>query len=153
MVPPLCLCFVESKPRLYGLYVDARDLGVRPSDLIGVAYPWVALDFDRACTAFGKHVEIEVDQARRDAQTAARDSKRKIDPARIQAAAEERFNELVLGIRKRTITVWSLRHNCPLRIVEQIETDQDGIERWVRLSEALDTGSGARGPGIPPSAS
>jgi len=99
---------------------------------------------------YGKYVEAEVEKARQEVREAARGNKRGVDPEKVRAAAELRFNELVLGIRRRTLTVWSLRHNCPLEITEQLEGEQ-GQERWVRIAEQLKPGEG-RGPGIPTNA-
>lgn len=51
--------------RLWALYLAWEGGGPRPSEQLGIQYPWVALDLDTAAHALGKHVEAEVDKRRR----------------------------------------------------------------------------------------
>lgn len=112
-------------------------------------YPWVALDFDRAVYLWGNYVRAEVDRAKADVREAAARSKVKLSGGKVAAAAEQRFNELVLGRKLRTLTLWSVRHNCPIEITEELKVDpRDGQERWVRLGERLDQSRAGMQPAL-----
>lgn len=53
------------KRRLWPLYSTWQSGGPKPSDQLGITYPWVAIDLDTAAHALGKHIEAEADKARR----------------------------------------------------------------------------------------
>lgn len=115
------------------MYRTAEDLRVRPSQLLDLQYAWVALDVDAAVYTFGKHVEA----AMRDAQLARADiersRKKSANREQLQAASQEVFNELVLGVIRRERRLHSFAHRRPFLLVEELRK-VDGEDKWVEVS-------------------
>lgn len=103
--------------RLWALFLAWEGGGPRPSEQLGIQYPWVALDLDTAAHALGHHVEAEVDKRRREEEKALNPDpppgtrRSKSAPRKHRPLPEERRSEIWSEVTARVVErklVWHL---------------------------------------------
>ena len=139
--------FVANKKLMWQTYRTSEDLHTRPSELLGIGYAWVAMDFDAAVSAWGKHVERKMREARDEEQALARSRKKSASAEKMQQAAQEAFNRTVLGVERRERVYHSFAHQRPVKLVEELR-EVNGVKQWVEVSKTLMDGHSASVMGV-----